>query len=133
MINEIKSIIINQVHYNKDSNLSQENFSQILEKGIGRNYSYISNLFSTIEGRTIEKFIIRQKIEKVKEFLKYGEMTISEIAFELNYSSPQYLSNQFKQITGFRPSQFRNMLEARRSQIDKDYHPKILYLISIIP
>ena len=119
MINEIKSIIINQVHYNKDSNPSQENFSQILEKGIGRNYSYISNLFSTIEGRTIEKFIIRQKIEKVKEFLKYGEMTISEISFELNYSSPQYLSNQFKQITGFRPSQFRTMLEARRSQIDK--------------
>ena len=119
MINEIKSIIINQVHYNKDSNPPQENFSQILEQEIGRNYSYISDLFSTIEGRTIEKFIIQQKVEKVKEFLKYGEMTISEIAFELNYSSPQYLSNQFKQITGFRPSQFRTMLEARRSQNDK--------------
>ncbi|MGR3301119.1 MAG: helix-turn-helix domain-containing protein, partial [Candidatus Scalindua sp.] len=82
-------------------------------------YSYISNLFSTIEGRTIEKFIIQQKVEKVKELLKYGEMTINEIAFELNYSSPQYLSNQFKQITGLRPSQFRNMLESDRKQLDK--------------
>jgi len=119
MINEIKCIIINLVHYNKNSNPPQENFSQILEQEIGRDYSYISNLFSTIEGRTIEKFIIQQKVEKIKELLKYGEMTISEIAFELNYSSPQYLSNQFKQITGFRPSQFRTMLEAGRNQIDK--------------
>ena len=119
MINDIKSIIINLVHYNTDSNPPQENLSQILEKEIGRDYSYISNLFSTIEGRTIEKFIIQQKIEKIKELLKYGELTINEIAFELNYSSPQYLSNQFKQITAFRPSQFRTMLEARRSQIDK--------------
>ena len=119
MINDIKSIIINQVHYNKNSNTPQENFSQILEREIGRDYSHISNLFSTVEGRTIEKFIIQQKVEKVKELLIYGEMTISEIAFELNYSSPQYLSNQFKQITGFRPSQFRTMLESRRNQIDK--------------
>ncbi len=126
MINDIKSIIINLVHYNKDSNPPQENFSQILEKEIGRDYSYISNLFSTIEGRTIEKFIIQQKVEKVKELLKYGEMTINEIAFELNYSSPQYLSNQFKQITAFRPSQFRTMLEALRSQIEIVYQPLIL-------
>ena len=116
MINEIKSIIINQVHYNMDSNPPKENFSQILEKEIGRDYSYISNLFSTIEGRTIEKFIIQQKVEKVKELLKYRELTINEIVFELNYSSPQYLSNQFKQITGLRPSQFRNMLESSRKQ-----------------
>ena len=117
MINEIKSVIINQVHYNNDSNPPQENYSQILEKEIGRDYSYISTLFSTIEGRTIEKFIIQQKVEKVKELLKYGEMTINEIAFELNYSSP-HLSNQFKQVTGFRPSQFRNMLESGRKQLD---------------
>ena len=119
MINDIKSIIINLVHYNTDSNPPQENLSHILEKEIGRDYSYISNLFSTIEGRTIEKFIIQQKIEKIKELLKYGELTINEIAFELNYSSPQYLSNQFKQITGMRPSQFRNMLESDRKQLDK--------------
>ncbi|PCJ79806.1 MAG: AraC family transcriptional regulator [Flavobacteriales bacterium] len=119
MINEIKSIIINQVHYNEDINQPKENLSQILEKEIGRDYSYISNLFSTIEGRTIAKFIIQQKVEKVKELLKYGELTINEIAFQLNYSSPQYLSNQFKQIMGFRPSQFRTMLEAGRNQLDK--------------
>jgi len=119
LINTIKSIIINLVHYNKDGKAAQENYSQILEKEIGKDYSHISSLFSTIEGRTIEKFIIQQKIEKVKELLKYREMTISEIAFELNYSSPQYLSNQFKQITGLRPSQFRDMMETGRNQIDK--------------
>jgi len=118
VVNNIKSIIINQVHYSEDSNPPQENLSQILEQEIGRDYSYISGLFSTIEGRTIEKFIIQQKVEKVKELLKYGEMTINEIAFELNYSSPQYLSNQFKQITTMRPSQFRNMLESDRRQLD---------------
>ena len=69
MINDIKSIIINLVHYNKNSNPPQENFSQILEKEIGRGYSYISNLFSTIESRTIEKFTIQQKVEKLKNFL----------------------------------------------------------------
>ena len=119
MINDIKSIIINQVHYNEDSNPLQENLSQILEKEIGRDYSYISHLFSTIEKRTIEKFIIQQKIEKIKELLKYGELTINEIAFELNYSSPQYLSNQFKQYTGLRPSQFRNIQDSDRKQLDK--------------
>jgi len=119
MINKIKSTIINHVHYNKSSTTPQENFSQILEKEIRRDYSYMSNLFSTIEGRTIEKFIIPQKVEKVKELLKYGEMTINEIAFDLNYSSPHYLSNQFQQITGLRPSKFRSMLSTGRNQIDK--------------
>ena len=119
MINDIKSIIINQVHYHKDGHPPQENLSQILEQKIGRDYSYISNLFSTTEGRTIEQFIIHQKVEKVKELLKYGELTINEIAFELNYSSLQYLSNQFKQITGLRPSQFRIQLEEGRVQLDK--------------
>jgi len=119
LINKIKSLIINHVHHNKDGKAPQENFSQILEKEIGKDYSHISSLFSTIEGRTIEKFIIQKKIEKIKELLKYGEMTISEIAFQMNYSSPQYLSNQFKQTTGLRPSQFRDMVEADRNQIDK--------------
>ncbi len=119
LINTVKSIIISHVHHNKGGKVQRENFSQILEKEIGKEYSQISTLFSTTEGRTIEKFIIQQKIEKVKELLKYGEMTLSEIAFELNYSSPQYLSNQFKQTTGLRPSQFRDMIKSGRNQIDK--------------
>jgi len=118
MVNKIKSIIINQVHYSEDSAPPQENLSQILEQEIGRDYSSLSGVFSTIEGRTIEKFIIQQKVEKVKELLKYGEMTINEIAFEMNYSSPQYLSSQFKLVTGLKPSQFRNMLESDRKQLD---------------
>jgi len=119
IINEIKSIVINVIHYSKDDQPLRENFSQILEQKIGRDYSHLSNLFSTIEGRTIEKFIIHQKVEKVKELLKYGELTINEIAYKLNYSSPQYLSNQFKQITGFRPSYFRNLSDGSRSQLDQ--------------
>ncbi len=119
LINTIKGIIINHIHYHKGGNAPKENFSYILEKEIGKDYSHISTLFSTLEGRTIEKFIILQKIEKVKELLKYGEMTLREIAFELNYSSSQYLSNQFKQVTGLRPSQFRDMAETSRNQIDK--------------
>ena len=110
MINEIKSIISDQVYYNEEINQPKENLSQKLKKKIGRDYSYISNLFSTIEGRTIERFVIKQKVEKVKELLKSMEMTVNEIAFVLNYSSPQHLSNQFKQITGLRPSQFRDRL-----------------------
>ena len=119
IINEIKSIIITYIHHGDGGNQQQENYSQILEKEIGRDYSFISNLFSTSEGRTIEKFIIQQKVEKVKELLKYGEKTINEIAYEMNYSSPQYLSNQFKQYTGFTPSQFRSMLDSGRKKLDK--------------
>ena len=120
LISTVKSIVINHVHCHRDGKGTQENFSRILEKEIGKDYSHISTLFSTIEGRTIENFVIQQKIEKVKELLKYGEMTLSEIAFELNYSSLQYLSNQFKQTTGLRPSQFRDMIETGRNQIDQD-------------
>ena len=95
------------------------NISTFLEKDLGKSYSYLSSLFSKVEGRTIEKYVILQRIERVKELLVYGEMTISEIAYKLGYSSSQYLSNQFKAETGLTPSQFRKLMDKPRKAIDE--------------
>jgi len=83
-----------------------------------QDYNALSNLFTEVENTTIEKFYINQKIERVKELLTYNELTINEIAFQLNYSSTAHLSNQFKKITGFSPSYFRQLKEKKRKQID---------------
>ena len=82
-------------------------------------YSYLSNLFSEVEGTTIEKYFIAQKIEKVKELLVYDELSLSEIAFQMNYSSVGYLSNQFKKVTGLTPSYFKNIKENKRKPLDE--------------
>jgi len=82
-------------------------------------YNYISNLFSDVEGITIEKYFIGQKIEYVKELLVYDELTLSEIAYKLNYSSVAYLSNQFKKVTGLTPSHFKQIKDNKRKPLDK--------------
>ncbi len=114
LIEHIKSALIQLVHYhNKPLKL---NYSTFLEKEIGRDYHSLSTLFSLVEGITIEKFIILQKIEKVKELLIYDELSLSQIAIHLNYSSVHHLSNQFKKTTGMTPSQFKkNHTELRKS------------------
>tara|TARA_R110000868_G_scaffold304437_21_gene565403 strand:- start:35449 stop:36018 length:570 start_codon:yes stop_codon:yes gene_type:complete len=118
IINRIKTTIIKQLHHevNKDVHI---NLSSFLEKELHKSYSYLSSLFSKIEGRTIEKYVIQQRIEHVKELLVYGEKTISEIAWELGYSSAQYLSNQFKSETGLSPTQFRKLIGSSRMPLDK--------------
>ncbi len=118
LINLIKTMVIKHVHH-ESSEIEQMNISAFLEKDLGKSYSYLSSLFSKVEGRTIEKFVILQRIERVKELLVYGEKTISEIAWELGYSSSQYLSNQFKSETGLTPSEFRKMMDKPRKAIDK--------------
>jgi len=90
-----------------------------LSDKIGKDYSYLSALFSSVENITIEKYIILQKIELVKELLVYNELTISEIAYKIDYSSVQHLSNQFKSITGLTPSHFKRIGENRRNPLDK--------------
>ncbi|MCW9713220.1 AraC family transcriptional regulator [Aliifodinibius salicampi] len=93
--------------------------SAFLSDKLHRNYSYLSNRFSKLEGTTIEQYMIRLKIERVKELLTYQEMTLSEIAWKLNYSSVQYLSNQFKKVTGQTVSDFRSELdELDRKSLD---------------
>ena len=90
--------------------------SEFLEQKTSMNYSKLSRLFSAQEGITIERYYIRLKVEKVKELIKYDKLTISEISYELDYSSPQHLAKQFKQITGMTTSQFRE--EGTRSKLD---------------
>lgn len=108
LVSQIKSLIINSI-YNKNKILNDENFSSYLAKNTGYEYSYISRLFSETEGKTIEHYFILQKIERVKELLFYDELTLSQISYELNYSSPQHLSRQFKQITGITPTDYKKL------------------------
>ncbi len=112
-IEKIKNTILDKI---RENNFDQKhNFSDLLSAALNRDYSYLSKLFSSSEGVTIEKYIIDQKIERVKELLAYGEHNLSEIAFLLNYSSTAHLSAQFKKVTGFSPSEFRKLTGRRRS------------------
>ncbi len=99
-------------------NGAKTNLSDILSSQLHHDYNYLSNLFSEVEGTTVEKYFIAQKIEKVKELLVYDEMSLSEIAFRLNYSSVAYLSNQFKKVTGLTPSHFKQIKEDKRKPLD---------------
>lgn len=118
-IEKIKNIIIETIYGNEEFLSGSKNFSRLLEKEIELDYSYLSSLFSSLESITIEQYIIVQKIERAKEFLRYGELTLSEIAYKLGYSSVQHLSNQFKKITGFSASEFKNITNNIRKPIDK--------------
>lgn len=117
IIEKIKNAIIDQVHY--QDNASKINLSDLLNEKLNHDYNYLSNLFSEVEGTTIEKYFIAQKIEKVKELLVYDEFSLSEIAFRLNYSSVAYLSNQFKKVTGLTPSHFKKIREEKRKPLDQ--------------
>jgi AraC family transcriptional regulator len=117
LIEKIKNIIIQQVHHTQEEN--NHNFSDILSKSLHKDYSYLSSLFSEVEGITIEKYIIHQKIEKVKELIIYDELNLSEIAYKLGYSSVAHLSTQFKKVTGLTPTHFKTVGQNRRKPLDK--------------
>lgn len=117
LIGQIKSSIIEIVHQ-QNSEL-KSNLSDYLINKLHHDYTYLSNLFSEIEGTTIEKYFIAQKIEKVKELLVYDELSLSEIADQMNYSSVAYLSNQFKKVTGLTPTHFKNIKEEKRKPLDE--------------
>ncbi len=117
IIEKIRNTIIKNVHYNEDD--KKEKFSEILSKTLHKDYSYLSSLFSEVEGITIEKYIINQKIEKVKELLVYDELTLGEIAYQLGYSSVAHLSSQFKKTTGLTPSFFKQVHQKNRQSLDK--------------
>jgi AraC-like DNA-binding protein len=116
LIEKIKTTIITQVQQDLDER--QYNFSHILSQTLQRDYSYLSHLFSEVEGITIEKYIINQKIEKAKELLVYDELSLSEIAFRLGYSSVAHLSAQFKKVTGLTPSHFKQRGGVHRKALD---------------
>lgn len=117
IIEKIKNIIIDLVHH-QDSDV-KTNLSDVLSDKLHHDYNYLSNMFSEVEGTTIEKYFIAQKVEKVKELLVYDELSLSEIANRLNYSSVAYLSNQFKKVTGLTPSHFKQIKEDKRKPLDK--------------
>lgn len=111
LIEKIKTIVIEMIHYSDDPPLL--NFSDFLSKKLGYNYRYLSTLFSELKGITIEHYVISHKIEKAKELLIYNELTLTEIAEKLHYSSVAHLSNQFKKVTGLTPSFFKKMKHKR--------------------
>lgn len=117
IIEKIKNVIIEMVHHSEFDN--KVNLSDVLSRELHHDYNYLSNLFSEVEGSTIEKYFIAQKVEKVKELLVYDEMSLSEIAYKLNYSSVAYLSNQFKKVTGLTPSHFKQIRDDKRKPLDK--------------
>lgn len=117
IIEKIKNVIIDLVHH--QDNDTKNNLSDVLSNRLHHDYNYLSNLFSEVEGTTIEKYFIAQKIEKVKELLVYDELSLSEIAFRLNYSSVPYLSNQFKKVTGLTPSHFKQIRVDKRKSLDE--------------
>jgi len=116
LIEKIKNIIIEMIHHSEE--VIKVNFSDYLSEKLDHNYTYLANLFSEVQGTTIEQFIISHKIERIKELMIYGELNITEIAWKMNYSSVAHLSSQFKKVTGLSPSHFKQLKDKRRNPIE---------------
>lgn len=117
LIEKIKNAVVEMVHYSDE--LIKVNFSAFLSQKLNYDYTYLANLFSEVQGTTIEQFIINHKIERIKELIIYGELNITEIAWKMNYSSVAHLSNQFKKNTGLTPSHFKQMKDKRRTALEE--------------
>ncbi len=116
LIEKIKTTVIELIHYAEEP--LKMNFSEFLSKKLNHDYTYLSNLFSDVQGTTIEHFLIAHKIERVKELLVYNELNLTEIAYKMNYSSVAHLSNQFKKVTGLTPSHFKKLKNKRRNALE---------------
>ncbi len=116
LVEKIKIVIIEMIHYADE--LPEENFSDYLSQKLGYQYTYLSNLFSEVKGITIQQFVILNKIERAKELLLYNDLTLSEIAYKMGYSSVAHLSSQFKKVTGLSPSFFKKMKRQRRRNLE---------------
>ncbi len=117
MVEQVKALVVKKIHH---QDLEQGfNWSSYLSRHVYHDYRYLSQLFPALEGITIEQYIIRQKIEKIKELIVYNQFNFSEIAYRLGYSSPAHMSNQFKKITGMTPGQFKKLRNPIRTSIDR--------------
>ena len=116
LIEKIKTVIVEMVHHSGE--LPKTNFSNYLSQRLNHDYTYMANLFSEVQGKTIEQFMICHKVERIKELIIYGELNMSEIAHKMNYSSMAHLSGQFKKVTGLTPSHFKQLKDKRRSPIE---------------
>lgn len=117
LVEKIKNIIIEMIHYSDEK--PKATFSNYLSDKLNYDYTYLSNLFSKVRGMTIEHFIILHKTERVKEMLVYTEYSIYEISRKLHFCSVQHMTNQFKKITGLRPSDFKKLKQKRLISLDK--------------
>jgi len=117
LIEKIKNTVIEMVHHSDE--IIKTNFTHFLSEKLNHDYTYLANLFSEVQGATIEQFVISHKIERIKELIIYGELNITEIAWKMNYSSVAHLSNQFKKATGISPSHFKLLKGKRRSLIEE--------------
>ena len=116
LIERVKNVITEMVHFSDE--LPTVNYSEHISQKLGLDYTYLSNLFSEVKGITIQQYIILNKVERVKELIMYDELNMTEIAWKLNYSSVAHLSNQFKKVTGFTPSHFKQLKNKSRNQIE---------------
>ncbi len=116
LVEKIKSVVIEMIHYSVE--VPKVNDSDYISKKLGYGYTYLSNTFSEVKGMNIQQYIILHKIEKVKELLMYDEHTLTEIAYQLNYSSVAHLSNQFKKVTGLTPTYFKEVKEEREKNLE---------------
>lgn len=119
LVESIKTLVIEEVQHLKGNKPESMNFSGYLAEKTGYDYSYLSHLFSTETGTTIEQYLIAQRIEKVKEWLQYDELSLSEMAWRLGYSSSAHLANQFKKQTGQTPGQYKRGATPARKTLDQ--------------
>lgn len=117
LIEKVKNVITEMIHYSDE--LPKINYSEYISEKLKYDYTYLSNIFSEVKGITIQQFIIIHKVERIKELIIYDELSITEIAWKMNYSSVAHLSNQFKKITGLSPSHFKQLKDKRRSPIEE--------------
>ncbi|UEG50879.1 AraC family transcriptional regulator [Ferruginibacter lapsinanis] len=116
LVEKIKNVIIEMVHQSDE--VIKTNLSHFLSEKLNHDYTYLANLFSEVQGTTIEQYTIANKVERIKELIIYDELNITEIAWKMNYSSVAHLSNQFKKVTGLSPSHFKQLKNKRRSPIE---------------
>ena len=116
LVEKIKSAIIELVHFTEDQ--IKVNLSDFLSEKLEYDYTYLANQFSEINGVTVEKFYLTHKIERVKELIVYGDLNLSEIAYNMHYSSVAHLSNQFKKFTGMTPTQFKMLKNKSQDSLD---------------
>ena len=124
LIERITNVITEMIHGSDE--LPIMNYSNHISEKLHYDYTYLSNLFSEVKGMTIQQFIIIHKVERVKELIIYDELNITEIAWKLNYSSVAHLSNQFKKVTGFSPTHFKQLKQKRRNPIEDIGNPELL-------
>ncbi|MGB8490318.1 MAG: helix-turn-helix transcriptional regulator, partial [Bacteroidales bacterium] len=115
LVEKMRTIIIELIHYSDEQ--IKINLSDYLSEKLNHNYTYLSNLFSEVNGNTIEQFYLANKIERVKELLVYDELNLTEIAWKLHYSSVAHLSNQFKKMTGLTPSSFKKLKNKKHNDL----------------